>query len=323
MYNNYNYSQPGATVYSQAVQKQPLTPNPLSEEQIQFLRERSTQGQISLKPTDTDRFSDICTHHSRKGENWMVPVAPGVDECMVCHRQIDFNKQYTVEEAKQLVADFCNLQELIKFGLENVSDQAVAQLFSTISFNGKMGALYEMMVNNINTRNNQVNYAYAPVPGMNPWDIKNQMAAAAVPLNSGAGYAYNTYQQPQYAPMNHMGQPMDMSAAYGYPQQPYAPAAMQAPGMNQPYTPGVNGGGSPFMMQQPTYPGGYMGTMPQMEQTANPFQGQQPQFNQQFQGQSPVMQQPQVNVQQPTAPTTDGQPASTTEQAAAVGQYTV
>lgn len=223
----------------------PTFSNPLTEEELKLLQEQ-VNPKFQIKPTEVEKLQGICTHHYKNTGEPAVDLDPrtNVGICRICGTKIDFNQNLSREEAEELVAQFANLQEMIKFTHWNLPERVERDLFgNTIPFNRKMDKLYAHGRDEINRIQNPYPYAnYGNAQGMAVWRELNGIGAPMWnqmnPQNPGmmgpgvpmGGYMGNPMVNPNMNVFAGAQQPQ-----YGMGMQP-----MNAYGMNQ------NVGGNPL-----------------------------------------------------------------------------
>lgn len=232
----------------------PHMTNPLTDEQINLLRQHEDAFELKIKPEELARA--ICTHKDPTTGTFATILNPdGSVTCKICHQT--FKPDEVDEEfVQKAVSAIINTLQTCKMIGVDLNDEVVRQFFAIMPYLERVPKLYKL-VNNIFNKYSQQTPVIPNSGGQNIMGMYNSVINPAIPIAGMPAYGAGMY-----------------GYGGGYPTPP-----VQTPFMNM-QNQMVNGGMNPFY-ENPQATAGYnpyaaMQGWGQNQQTnPNPFNGQQ------------------------------------------------
>lgn len=228
MNNMYYNNNPYAGYSYGNVQPKALNTQPLTEEQINHLRQKPSD--LSLKVSEDDLLRAKCTHKEKNGNNALIENPDGTLTCSICSKTFKpFDGDIT--EAQRCIDVVIGMLQTSKMIYLDAPKDLVEQYYQIIPLLEKFPKLWQIAVNNFakydgydtSPVNNNSGFGYG-------FNAMNQILTNPASLFAGQPqYPYGTYQVPQG---QYQQPPMYGNPAYGAYQA--GPQYQQQPGMGMP-----------------------------------------------------------------------------------------
>lgn len=237
----------GAT-YAVPAKPQPKGGNPLSQEDINRLRQMSGSERLDIKISPLDLLISRCTHREKDGRSTLVNIGGNRWRCTICNQEFNM-VDLTPEEVTDKVNGLIDVLQTAKAMYFDAPDKLIEEYFQMIPLLLKLPAVWNVSLNNFAKYENWQqapefsNNGYypgftamhnlltgqfaAPGYGYQPQQNMYMYQQPVVTPQPTAGY----YQQPQYQ-VDPSGNPV----AYGAPVAPN-PGVMPAPQVPAPTAP--------------------------------------------------------------------------------------